>query len=77
MMPVIVKDLLSSKKFIVMLVAVVMAVASKLGLDLDRELVNQILGMAAAYVVGQGIADHGKEAAKVKAAPVVGAKEPA
>lgn len=68
MIPPVVKDLLSSKKFIVMLAALIVASASKAGLDLNEELVNQILAMAAAYVVGQGIADHGKEAAKVSAA---------
>ena len=65
MMPPVLKDLLTSKKFIVMVAALVVAIASKLGLDLDKDLVNQVLAMAAAYVVGQGIADHGKEAAKV------------
>lgn len=64
----VLKDLFSSKKFLVMLAAIVMAAASKLGLALDPELVNQILALAGAFIVGQGIADHGKEAAKVNAA---------
>lgn len=59
--------LFSSKKFLVMLAGVVLAIANKLGLDLDPELVNQILALVGVYIVGQGIADRGKEAAKVNA----------
>lgn len=60
----IIKALFSSKKFLVMLAGIILASASKLGLDLDPDLVNQILALAGAYILGQGIADHGKEAAK-------------
>jgi len=69
----ILKALFSSKKFLVMLAGILLASASKLGLDLDEDLVNQILAMVGAYVVGQGIADHGKEAAKTasKAGPAL------
>lgn len=62
------RQLLTSKKFIVMIAAAVVAVASKLGLNLDPDLVQQIVYLAIAFIVGQGIADHGKEAAKVEAA---------
>ena len=58
----IVKDLFSSKKFLVMLSGIVITVASKLGLNIDPNTLNQILAIIAAYIVGQGIADHGKEA---------------
>jgi hypothetical protein len=68
-------DLFTSKKFLVMLAAIVMAIASKLGLNLDPDLVNQVLAMAAAYILGQGIADRGKEAAKVEAAAAVAAND--
>jgi hypothetical protein len=37
-----------------------------LGLDLDNELVLAILGLVGTYVIGQGIADNGKEAAKLE-----------
>lgn len=64
----LVKDLFSSKKFIVMLGGIILAIATKLGLPLDPDLANQILAIVAVYIVGQGIADHGKEAAQVNAA---------
>jgi hypothetical protein len=62
------KDLIASKKFIVMLVTIAVAVASKLGLNLDPDMLTQIIALAGAFIVGQGIADHGKEAAKINAA---------
>lgn len=65
------RQLFSSKKFIVMIAAIVVAIAGKLGLNLDPDLVQQIVYLAMAYIVGQGIADHGKEAAKVEAASAV------
>jgi len=64
----ILKALFSSKKFLVMLAGIVLASANKLGLDLDPELVNQILALVGVYIVGQGIADRGKEAAKTSSA---------
>jgi hypothetical protein len=62
------KDLLASKKFLVLLAAIIVAIASKLGLNLDPDMLTQIIALAGAYIVGQGIADHGKEAAKINAA---------
>jgi len=69
------KDLLASKKFIVMLVTVAVAIASKLGLNLDPDMLTQIIALASAYIVGQGIADHGKEAAKINAAAPAAAND--
>lgn len=65
-----VKQLLSSKKFLVMLAGVFVAVLGKVGVPIDPDLTQEILAMCAAFVVGQGIADHGKEAAKVTAGNV-------
>jgi len=62
------KELFSSKKFVVMLAAMIVAVASKAGLALNPDLINQILALAGVFILGQGVADHGKEAAKVSAA---------
>lgn len=62
--------LLSSKKFLALLVTLLVLVATrKLGLDeaTATELAREIVALAAAYMVGQGVADHGKEAAKVEA----------
>ena len=61
----VLKALFTSKKFLVMLVAIGTSVASRLGLNIDPDLLKEILAMAAAFILGQGIADHGKEAAKI------------
>jgi hypothetical protein len=62
----LVKDLLTSKKFIVAAAGVVYAtVGKKLGASADE--VTKTVELVAAYLVGQGIADHGKEKAKVEA----------
>jgi hypothetical protein len=59
-----IKTLLTSKKFLVALAAALVWILGRFGLDLDKE---ELLGAVTplwAYVLGQGIADHGKEAAK-------------
>ncbi len=69
------KDLLKSKKFIAACVGVVGVVLSillgKLGLAITDTQVIEFLAPIIGYVIGQGIADHGKEAAKIAAKPVV------
>lgn len=62
-----VKELLKSKKFLVALVALVVWVAGRAGLDLDRE---ELLGAVTplwTYVLAQGVADHGKGKALAEA----------
>lgn len=63
----IIKELFGSKKFCVMLAAALFAIANKAGLNISEDLVNQIVGLAAAFIVGQGIADAGKGAKQVEA----------
>jgi len=61
-----VKDAFTSKKFLATVIgALVVAVGQALGLSEDQSL--KISGMIIAYVVGQGVADHGKETAKIQA----------
>ena len=59
-------DLLKSKKFQVLIIGLVVTVGGKLGFDLDTETITAIVGLVASYIVGQGVADHGKEKAKVE-----------
>ena len=59
------KGLIASKKAVAMLVGVLMAAFGK-KMGLDEEAVMSVAGTAAVYILGQGIADHGKEAAKVQ-----------
>lgn len=62
-----VKDLLKSKKALVALIACVVWCAGRFGLDLDKEALLGAVTPLWAFVLGQGIADAGKEAAKLKA----------
>ena len=59
------KTLLSSKKFIAAAIGVLVALVAKLGIELDTRDVLAIISPILAYVLGQGIADHGKERVKI------------
>lgn len=68
-------DLFSSKKFLASfsgaILVLVLKVSGKAGIVLDPatagEIANLVAVLVAAYVVGQGQADHGKEAAQITA----------
>lgn len=60
----IIKSLLSSKKFLAMIVGLIVTLVGKIGWDIPEETVSKLVGLVASYVVGQGIADFGKEAEK-------------
>lgn len=59
------KTILTSKKALAAIVAVIMALVGK-KIGLDEQTVTLIVGAIASYVVGQGIADNGKEAVIAK-----------
>ena len=59
-------DLLKSKKALTAIAAAIVAGGAKLGWDVTTDELMPILTPLMAYVVGQGIADHGKERAKVE-----------
>lgn len=69
------RNLFSSKKFITSLGAIVailmMKLSAKAGFVLDHttadEIATLVCVVASTYVLAQGIADNGKEAAKIKA----------
>lgn len=63
----ILRDMLSSKKFIAMLVGIVVTLTAKVGFDIDDETATMIVGLVASYVLGQGIADNGKSKALIDA----------
>lgn len=60
----VLKELFRSKKFLASLTGIILIVTNKIGFDLDQETVTLIVGLIAAYVVGQGVADLGKEKLK-------------
>jgi len=73
------KALFGSKKFLALLAGVLVWALSLAGVAIPKESVIEFLGLVGAYIIGQGIADRGKEAVKeiakaeasAKAAPVV------
>jgi hypothetical protein len=75
----IVKDLLktflTSKKALALLAGAVVWGLAKAGVLIPEESVLEILVLIAAYIVGQGIADNGKEAVLAAAKAAV-AKDP-
>lgn len=60
------RSLFTSKKFIAALSGSIFTLVAKLGLDIDRETIAEIVTLFGLYIVGQGIADHGKERAIVE-----------
>jgi hypothetical protein len=62
-----VKEAVSSKKFITTVAGTIAAAALKIGLDLPTEAVATILSPIVAYIIAQGWSDTGKGAAKVEA----------
>lgn len=60
------QSLFGSKKFLAMLAGLISLVALKVfKLTLDPTTVGEIVALIASYIVGQGISDSGKEAAKI------------
>ena len=60
------KDLLSSKKFLSAVAGVIVIIGGKFGLELNSEELILAVSPLLAYILGQGIADNGKEKAKVE-----------
>ena len=61
-----IKTLFTSKKFIASLIGVGVVIGAHFGLALDQESIMVALSPILAYILGQGIADTGKEKAKVE-----------
>ena len=59
-------SMFASKKFLAAFASVVVYGAAKIGWNVTPEEIMPILSPILAYIVGQGIADHGKERAKVE-----------
>ena len=62
----IVKELLSSKKFVAMIIGMIITIAASVGFNLDPELVTLLVGMVVTYIASQAVADVGKEKAKLQ-----------
>lgn len=62
------RQLLSSKKFVVTLTAVLVWVLARVGWDVPESTLLPVIGALVAFVLAQGWADRGKEAVKEAAA---------
>jgi|CXWL01.1.fsa_nt_gi uncharacterized membrane protein len=60
-------EMFTSKKFIAALAGTIVAFTAKIGLELPVADVATVLTPIVAYIIGQGWADTGKEAAKISA----------
>ncbi len=59
-------DIFTSKKALAAIATLIVIILQALGLPVTDEMIEKILLVVGPYLVGQGIADHGKEAAKMK-----------
>lgn len=59
-------SLLNSKKFQAAVIAVVVMVANEFSLQLDPEAILAVVSPLIAFIIGQGVADIGKEKAKIE-----------
>ena len=60
------KDMLSSKKAIAMIVGLLVSIGGKYGLEIPTEELTAVLSPLLVYIAGQGIADIGKEKARIE-----------
>ena len=65
-----IRDLFGSKKFLVSFISVAAHLAGRYGFDVDQEAMLTILSPLYAYLVAQGVADHGKSAMEAARGPV-------
>ncbi|MYC03603.1 MAG: hypothetical protein F4X61_03110 [Rhodothermaceae bacterium] len=60
------RDLFKSKKAIATIMGLLVTLLEGVGLDIPQDTLVAVVGLIAVYVVGQGVADHGKEKEKVR-----------
>ena len=60
-----IREFLTSKKFIVAVAGLIITGAARYNLNLDPDMVQNFVYVIVAYLLAQGWADSGKEAAKV------------
>jgi len=67
MLKQVLRDLFSSKKAVAAMASIGVIVANSVGLTaLSETTLTMILGVIATFIVGQGLADFGKEKAKIE-----------
>lgn len=63
-------ELISSKKFLVAVSAVIVWIGGRFGLQIDTDTLDRIFAALLVYIGAQGIADNGKSAARIYQTPV-------
>lgn len=69
--------LFSSMKFWTAVLGLITAIGVKVGFNVDQDVFWAIVGVVTSVILGQGLTDHGKEAAKITAAATASAQIPA
>ena len=69
-------DLATSKKFLMMVIGLIVWFAGRYGFSVDPTMLYPPLGLIVAYIAGQAYADKGKSAALVAAANAPPAEQP-
>lgn len=62
-----IREFVTSKKFIAAVAGILITLLAKLKFDVPESTVQEIVGLIIAYIISQGWADSGKEAAKINA----------
>lgn len=71
----VIKALFSSKKFVAFLITSIVAIGGRVGLSFPPDLVAELVAIGVAFILGQGISDAGKDAARITAV-AASAKKP-
>lgn len=61
-------DPLKSKKLIAMIVGLILLIVRSVWPEMADMETTEIVKLIGVYIIGQGVADHGKEKAKIEAA---------
>lgn len=64
-MKAVLKELLSSKKFVTAMIAVIVWLVGRLGLHVDAETLAGAITPLLVFIAGQSVADHGKSEALI------------
>ena len=60
------KSLLSSKKFVAFIVGLIVTILAKAGILIPEDVVLEVVGLTSSFIIAQGVADAGKEKAKIE-----------
>lgn len=62
----LIAELCLSKKFLTMMVGVIVTLCARIGFKADTETITSIVAIVSSYILAQGWADNGKERQKIE-----------